>query len=390
MGAQPFVVSVSQATLDDLQDRLKRTRWIAGATRASWDRGTNPEYLKELHAYWQEQFDWRAQESLINRFAHYRADIDGLGIHFIHERGKGVDPLPLILTHGYPDSFLRFDKVISMLTDPEAHGGAASDAFDVVVPSLPGYGFSDKPVQAGMTFKIADLWASLMTEQLGYRRYAAHGGDWGSMVTEHLARSYADSLVGIHLTDVPFAHLCRKPDDLTAGERTFLKAAEKWQQKQGAYAMIQGTRPQSLALGLNDSPVGLAAWIVEKFRLWSDCDGDVEKRFTKDELLANVTLYWATETIYSSFLPYYDSMNAGALTWIIEMIKGWMGSTKVPTALASFPRDLLPPPREWAERYFNIQRWTEMPRGGHFAAMEEPELLVDDIRAFFRPLRETR
>ena len=387
MSVQRFVVDLPQEILDDLHDRLKRTRWLPAAGHPGWNRGTNSRYLRDLHAYWQEQFDWRLQESRINQFEHFRAEIDGLGVHFIHQRGKGSNPLPIILTHGYPDSFLRFAKVIPLLTDPGSHGGDPSDAFDVVVPSLPGYGFSDKPAKPGMTFKIADLWASLMTDQLGYERYAAHGGDWGSTITEHLARSYADSLAGIHLTDVPFAHLFQKPDDLSPRERKFVKAAEQWQQKEGAYAMIQGTRPLSLAPGLNDSPMGLAAWIVEKFCLWSDCDGDVEKRFTKDELLTNITLYWATETIYSSFLPYYDAANASALTWIVEMVRQWTGSSKVPMAFASFPHDLLPPPREWAERYFNVQRWTEMPRGGHFAAMEEPELLVEDIRAFFRPLR---
>lgn len=227
-----------------------------------------------------------------------------------------------------------------------------------------------------------------MTGHLGYQRFAAQGGDWGSTVTEHLARDHSESVIGIHITDVPFSHLFQEPDQPSTKEERFLKSARKWQQKEGAYAMIQGTRPASLAPALCDSPAGLAAWMVEKFYRWSDCDGNVENRFTKDELLTNITLYWATETISSSFLPYYDSANAGALTWVAEMVKGWTGSSQVPTGFATFPRDLLPPPREWAERFFNIQRWTEMPRGGHFAALEEPELLVDDIRAFFRPLRE--
>jgi microsomal epoxide hydrolase len=274
-----------------------------------------------------------------------------------------------------------------MLTDPAEYGGDPADSFDVVVPSLPGYGFSDKPEKAGMLFRTADLWATLMTQQLGYERYGAHGGDWGSTVTEHLARSYSDSVVGIHLTDVPFSHLFEKPKDLSASEKKFIARSKKWEQEEGAYAMIQSTKPQSLAYGLNDSPAGLAAWIVEKFRSWSDCNGDIETRFTKDELLTNLTVYWATETINSSFQFYYDAMNAGAMTWIVEMVKKWVGSSKVPTGFASFPRDLLPPPREWAERFFNIQRWTEMPRGGHWAAMEEPELLAEDLRAFFRPLR---
>jgi microsomal epoxide hydrolase len=227
-----------------------------------------------------------------------------------------------------------------------------------------------------------------MTEVLGYERFAAHGGDWGSTVTEQLARSHARSLVGVHLTDVPFWHLFQKPDDLSADEQRYLDATTKWQQKDGAYALIQGTRPYTLARGLNDSPVGLASWIVDKFHAWSDCDGDLEKSFTKDELLTNVTLYWVTGTIGSSFLPYADFVNAGALTWTIEAIKQWAGSTSVPAGFAMFPKDISHPPQEWASRFFNVQRWTEMPRGGHFAALEEPELLVEDIRRFFRPLRK--
>jgi len=387
MSVHSFKVAIVQATLDDLQTRLANTRWLDTLEDTKWNYGTDAAYLKELVHYWQHQFDWRKQEAAINRFAHFRSEVDGVGIHFIHEAGKGERPLPLILTHGYPDSCLRFAKLIPLLSDPAANGADASDSFDVVAPSLPGFGFSDRPRQAGMLFKVADLWASLMTQELGYKRFGAHGGDWGSTVTEHLARSHAKSVIGVHLTDVPFAHLFQKPGDLSAREEKFMAASEKWQKEEGAYAMIQGTKPQSLAFGLNDSPAGLAAWLIEKFRSWSDCNGDVETRFTKDELLTNITLYWATETIGSSFQFYYDAMNAGAMTWIAEMLKGWFGSTKVPAGFASFPRDLLPPPREWAERFFNVQRWTDMPRGGHFAAMEEPELLAQEIRSFFRPLR---
>jgi len=384
---QPFRINVSQETLADLRQRLSRTRWINELEGAGWDYGTNLEYAKALVAYWQDEFDWRAQQDAINQFSHHRTDLKGVGVHFIHERGKGENALPLILTHGFPDSFLRFSKIIPMLTDPEAHGGTLEDSFDVIVPSLPGFGFSDKPKQQGMLFKVADLWTTLMTERLGYQHFGAHGGDWGSTITEHLARSHSDHVVGIHLTDVPFMHLFQKPKDLSTAEKRFIEKSEEWQRQEGAYAMIQSTRPQSLALGLNDSPAGLASWIVEKFRSWSDCKGNIEARFTKDELLTNITLYWVTETINSSFWLYYDAANAGAFTWIVEMIKSWVGSSTVPTGFASFPKDLLPPPREWAERFFNIQRWTEMPRGGHWAALEEPELLVEDIRAFFRPLR---
>ena len=236
-------------------------------------------------------------------------------------------------------------------------------------------------------FHVGDLWHDLMTKHLGYRRFAAHGGDWGSTITEFLARDHGDAVVGIHLTDIPFFHSFQKPDDPSHDERKYLEAIAKFPQTQGAYALVQGSQPQVAALALGDSPIGLAGWIVEKFRRWSDCHGDVERRFTKDELLTNVMLYWVTSTINSSFLPYYDVAQAGAMTWILQKLKEWKGASDVPAAFAMFPKDLSNPPREWAERFFNVQRWTTMPRGGHFAALEEPELLAEDIRAFFRPLR---
>ncbi len=379
MSLETFKINVEQKVLDDLRERLGRTRFPDEVEGADWDYGTNLEYLKELCAYWQNDFDWRKQEAELNEFKHFKSEIDGYKIHFIHEKGAGENRIPLLLTHGFPDSIYRFVKIIPLLT-AEKDGVS----FDVIAPSIPGYGFSDKPKEKGTLFKIADFWAKLMTEQLGYERFAAHGGDWGSTITEYLARSYGDSLIGIHITDVPFPRLFEKPADLAAAEKKFIAESEKWQQTEGAYAMIQGTKPQSLAYGLNDSPVGLAAWIVEKFRTWSDCNGDVETRFTKDELLTNITLYWATETINSSFRLYYDAANAGALTWISETIRNWTGSSDVPTGFASFPQDTHPPPREWAERFFNIERWTEMPRGGHFAALEEPQLLAEDLREFFK------
>jgi microsomal epoxide hydrolase len=274
-----------------------------------------------------------------------------------------------------------------MLTDPVSFGGQAEDAFDVVVPDLPGYGFSDKSKKQGTLFHVNDLWARLMTDRLGYKQFGAHGGDWGSTVTEQLARSHPDSVVAIHLTDVPFGHIFRKPDDLSPDEEKFFKKNEEWIQKDGAYALIQSTKPQSLAAGLNDSPAGLAAWTVEKFRAWSDCEGNVESRFTKDELLTHVMIYWVTESIGTSFQPYYDYANASAMTWMKEGIKNWVGACKVPAAFALFPKDISHPPREWAERFFNVQRWSKMPQGGHFAAMEEPELLAQDIRTWFRAFR---
>ena len=388
MSIEQFTVDVPQRTLDDLHDRLNRTRWT-DEIEDGWALGTARAELHSLVEYWTTAFDWRRQEAAMNRLAQFRATVNGVGVHFVHERGAGDRPLPIILTHGYPDSFLRFARIIPMLTHPEAHGADPGDAFDVVVPSLPGFGFSDKPTRPGSIFRVGDLWHALMTDVLGYERFAAHGGDWGSTATEQLARSHARSLVGVHLTDVPFWHLFQRPGDLSPDEQRYIDATTEWQQKDGAYALIQGTRPYTLARGLNDSPAGLASWIVDKFHAWSDCHGDVERSFTKDELLTNVTLYWVTGTIGSSFLPYADFVNAGALTWIKEAFRQWIGSTDVPAAFAMFPKDISNPPRAWAGRFFNVQRWTEMPRGGHFAAMEEPELLVDDIRRFFRTLRGT-
>jgi pimeloyl-ACP methyl ester carboxylesterase len=383
----PFKISIAPQVLSDLQQRLERTRWTYQSEGADWDAGTDLNYLKDLVDYWQNSYDWRVQEAILNRFSHFKADVGGMAIHFVHERGKGPDPFPLILTHGYPDSFYRFAKIIPMLTDPEAYGGSAKDSFDIVAPDLPGYGFSDMPSKSGTLFRVNDLWAHLMTTTLGYKRFGAHGGDWGSTVTEHLARSHSDSVAAIHLTDVPFGHLFQRPDDPSSAEKHFFAKTDQWQQKEGAYAMIQSSKPQSLAHGLNDSPAGLAAWIVEKFRAWSDCGGAIESRFTKDELLTHVMIYWTTGSIGSSFMPYYDFANASALNWIKEGVKKWTGSSHVPAAFALFPKDIGNPPREWAERFFNVQRWTEMERGGHFAAIEEPELLVADIRAWFRDFR---
>ena len=380
MSVQPFKVQVPQAVLDDLQERLARTRWPDEVEGADWSYGTNLEYLKELVAYWQTGFDWRAQEAHLNSFANFRTKLDDLNIHFIHERGKGPHPLPLLISHGWPSSFAEMLKIIPLLTDPASYGGRAEDAFDVVVPSLPGYGFSDHPSRPGMTSaKMADLWAQLMTEALGYSRFAAQAGDVGSGVTEQLALAHPDLLAGIHLTNMPYEHVYQKADNLSPAEQKYLQDIGSWQRDEGAYAAIQSSKPQTLAYGLNDSPVGLAGWIVEKFRAWSDCEGDVEKRFSKDELLTNITIYWVTQTINSANRFYYESGH--------NFTPPPPNKPTVPTALTSFPKDIVPFPQEWAARWFNLQRWTPMPRGGHFAASEEPQLLAEDVRAFFRPLR---
>lgn len=387
MKAEKFQIAVPQQQLIDLDRRLRNTRWPDELRESHWDYGTDLTYLKRLVNYWQQDYNWRTQETKLNKLAQFKVDIDGTGIHFIHERGKGPNPLPLILTHGWPDSFLRFQKIIPMLTDPVAYGADSIDSFDIVVPGIPGFGFSDKPGTSGTIFHVHKLWAELMTKVLGYERFGAHGGDWGSIITEQLARSHSDLLVGIHLTDVPFIHAFQKPDNPSAAEQKYFTALEQFQIAQGAYNMIQSTRPQTLAAGLHDSPAALAAWIIEKFQAWNDNNGDLEKSFTKDELLTNIMIYWVTGTINSSFLPYYDLMNAGAFTWIKEKLKEWVSSSHVPTGFALFPKDNSHPPREWAERFFNVQHWTQMERGAHFTAMEEPELLARDIRAFFRTKR---
>jgi microsomal epoxide hydrolase len=385
MTISPLHIEVSESVLTDLAVRLVATRLPHDKTD-DWSAGTNPTYLAQLVDYWRHDFDWRAQERMLARFPHFTSERHET-LHFIHERGHGPAPLPLVLTHGYPDSFTRFLKLIPLLVDPAAHGGDPRDAFDVVVPSLPGFAFSSRPRNDQALFHIADRWHELMTVELGYSRYGAHGGDWGSLVSEHLGRNHHGAVVGMHLTDVPFWHGFRRPRDLDTDERAYLADMDEFQRLEGLYAMLQGTRPQTLADGLSDSPAGLLAWLLQFFERWSDCDGNIERAFSRDELLTNAMLYWATNTIGSSFRLYFDVAHAGAPRWILEAIKQWVGGTKVPAGFAIFPHDILRPPRKWAERFFRVTHWTEMPRGGHFAALEQPDLLAEDIRAFFRPLR---
>ena len=380
---QPFKIDVPQPVLDDLQQRLANTRWPDEIEDAGWDYGTNRAYLKQLAAYWQHDYDWRAQEAKLNEFPQFKAEVAGLDMHFLYVEGKGPNPIPLLLVHGWPDSFFRMTKIIGLLTDPASHGGRAEDAFTVIVPDLPGYGFSERPTEPGYDPKrMADVLAELMTETLRYKKYVAHGGDWGSHVVEQLALHHADSLLGIHLTDVPSTHAkaADKLPDLSAAEKAFIVKNKAWQEKEAGYQKIQGTKPETLAYALNDSPVGLLGWIIEKFHAWSDNDGNVEQAFTKDDLLTNVMIYWVTQTIGSSVRLYYEAMHNPALAAPTH--------TKVPTGFAIFPKDITPVPRELAERFFNVQRWEEMPRGGHFAALEAPGLLVRELREFFRPLRE--
>lgn len=382
MTVRAFRVSVPASVLDDLRERLERTRWPDEITDSGWDYGTNLAYLKELVEYWRRDFDWSAQERLLNSFPQFRADVGGCDVHFVHQPGKGPKPLPLILIHGWPGSFFEMYKVIGPLADPAAHGGDAADAFDVVVPSLPGYGFSGRPDVRGVNVAwIAGAFARLMDDTLGYSRFGSQGGDWGAAITSQLARDFPDKVIGIHLNMVSGTRRRVPEEEQTDAEKEWLRAGREFTTGEAGYSRIQGTKPQTLAYGLNDSPAGLAGWIVEKFRRWSDCDGDVERAFTKDELLTNIMIYWVTETINSSTRLYYEASHTPRLESPPSRIE-------VPTGAAIFPKEIVRPPRDAVERAYNIQHWTEMSSGGHFAALEKPAELVEDIRAFFRLLRD--
>jgi pimeloyl-ACP methyl ester carboxylesterase len=374
----PFEIRVSDEVLADLRERLARTRWPDQIEAAGWDYGSELGYVKELCAYWRDKFDWRAQETALARYPHFTTRIDGQRLHFLHARSKEKAAFPLILTHGWPGSVLEFMKILPLLTDPAAHGGRAEDAFHVVCPSLPGYGFSGPTRERGWdTQRIAEAEIELM-RRLGYARYGAQGGDWGAIVTTQIGRLDPAHCAGIHLNML--IGLPKEGTELSEQEKQWVADAQAFQADGVGYQQIQGTRPQTLAYGLTDSPAGLAAWIVEKFRAWSDCDGDVERRFSKDELLANITLYWVTGTIGSSTRLYYEVRKSGRVGFT-------QGRVEVPTGCAVFPKELYKTPRAWADAHYNVTHWTEFPRGGHFAAMEEPALLAEDVRAFFRGLR---
>jgi microsomal epoxide hydrolase len=382
MTVEQFRIQIPDDTLDDLRGRLDRVRWPNQIDNQSWERGTELGYLKEIVSYWRNHYNWRAQEEVLNRYSQFHSVVDGIDIHFVHERGKGTNPLPIILTHGWPDSFIRFKKLIPFLTDPARYGGDPSDSFDVIVPSIPGFGFSSRPSESGVNnARVSELWAKLMTEGLGYKKFAAGGGDIGSGVTRYLAFNHPELLVGIHLTDIGIIRNLLSSSggdsEWTQEERDYKANAQKWIAEEGGYMTIQATKPQTLAYGLSDSPVGIAAWILEKFRSWSDCKGNLSNSFSKDELLTNIMIYWVTNTIVSATGIYYENTHSLPP----------LGRIDTPAAVAIFPGDILPPPKDWAEKNLNIQRWTTMPRGGHFTAMEDPEPLAEDIRAFFRELR---
>jgi epoxide hydrolase len=380
---RPFSISIPDAVLSDLKARLATARIPAPLQGDGWTHGTDIGYLRELIAYWRTGFDWRAQERRLNQLEQFTTTIDGLTVHFVHRRSKHANALPLLVTHGWPGSFVEFTKIIGPLTDPEAHGATAADAFHVVMPSIPGFAFSQAPRDPGYSpARIAALEAKLMA-RLGYTRYGVQGGDWGSIISTQVALVDAPHVVGLHL-NMCFGAAPSGADPnagLTDRERERLKARQLFQSEETGYQQIQGTKPQTLGVALNDSPAGLAAWIVEKFRTWCDCDGNPESVFTKDELLTNITLYWVTQTAASSARIYYESRHAPPSATAGQRIE-------TPTACADFPREIIWSPRRWLEGRYNIVRWTEMPKGGHFAAMEQPALLVGDVRAFFAGLRD--
>jgi len=383
--AQPraFQLRVPDEVLTDLHERLSRIRWPDEPPDSpAWQYGTDLTYLQGLVAYWQDGYDWRTQEALLNAFPQYVVPVGGIDVHFMHARGVGPNPVPLIVSHGWPSSVLELHKLIPLLTDPARHGGDAADAFSVIAPSLPGFTLSFKPGQPRFSLPaIADLFAELMVDVLGYDRFGAQGGDLGAFVSAGLGLNHAEHVLGIHLNLLPLRRDEPPPPGDDPELVTWRAELDHWLREETGYSTLQGTKPQTLAYGLADSPVGLAAWILEKFRNWSDCDGNVEARFTRDELLTNVMLYWVTGAIGSSFWPYYARQHEG---WLLPGPR----QVTVPTGYCAFPRDILHPPRALAEQAFtNIQRWTVQPRGGHFAALEEPQALAADIRAFFRPLR---
>ncbi len=376
---EPFTVQVDDADLEDLRQRLARTRFAEPVAGSGWDAGTPVAYLRELVGYWLDTYDWRREEGRLNGFAHYRTPIDGQSIHFIHARSVHDGALPLLLTHGWPGSVVEFLDVVPRLTDPSAFGGRAEDAFHVVVPSLPGYGFSEPPRTPGWDVRrIAVAFIELMA-RLGYGRYGAQGGDWGAQVATRIGALDPKHCAAIHL-NMPIGVRPSESGPLTDEEQSDLADMGRFTRDEAAYAAEQGTKPQTVGLGLDDSPAGLLAWIVEKFRGWSDCDGDPERSFTRDQLLTNVMIYWLSRSATSSARLYWETNRSGVLSEEIPFVE-------VPTGVARYPKEVLRWPRSWVEQQYNVTRWVTMPRGGHFAAMEQPELFADDVQEFFRTVR---
>jgi pimeloyl-ACP methyl ester carboxylesterase len=381
----PFEINVSESDIADLKRRLANTRIPDQILGTSWEYGTDVGYLQELLEYWKNDFDWKQQEAELNAFDQFTTEVDGLAMHFIHQRSENPDAIPLMVVHGWPGSVSEFSKIIGPLTDPESHGSSSEHSFHVIAPSLPGFGFSEIPTGRGYSpEKIAHILAALM-DKLGYEQYAIAGGDWGAIINRYLAHNYPERLIGLHSNMI----LAGAPTDeeqranVTPEETAARTARGSYMQNEVAYQRIQGTKPQTLGYGLNDSPSGLAAWIVEKFHGWTDmpqgAEGDLDQYFTKDELLTNISIYWFTNTITSSTRIYYENGKnpvENPLTYI-----------NVPTGAAIFPAEIFITPRAWAAAAYDLRHWTIMPEGGHFAALEKPDLYLNDLREFFGLLR---
>ena len=383
MTVRAFNISISDAALEDLRGRLERVRWPVSLAHDDWEDGVDLSFMERLRDHWLDRYDWREHEERLNRLPNQIATVDGQDIHFVHQQGKGPSPMPLVLTHGWPGSFIEMEHIIPLLAFPGENGGDPADAFDVIVPSLPGYGFSPAPMRAGTSSReIAKLWHKLMIK-LGYGRFGAQGGDIGAGVSTWLARLFPDAVTGIHLNYIPGSFrpfLEESMPDVTSDEQAFLDRAASWSALEGAYAALQGTKPQTLSLALTDSPIALAGWIAEKVRAWSDCGGYIESVISLDTLITDISIYWFSESLTAS-LRLYKENRLCPLTFL-------PGERIIPpVGIALFPHELPMPPRSWVERVFDVHRWTTMPAGGHFAALEQPQLLAEDIRAYFRPLR---
>jgi len=378
---RPFQIEVPVETLELIRRQVASYAWHEMPDDGGWAYGANLAYMKELCAYWLDEFDWRVQEAAINRFAHFIAPVDGIDLHFMHEKGSGPAPMPLIISHGWPGSIVEFLKIIEPLAHPERFGGSSEDAFDVIAPSLPGFGFSGRPPRPIGPRKIARLFATLMTDVLEYPSYLAQGGDWGGAISSWLGFEHAPACRAIHIN----IFTMRPPNGpQSREEEAWATQFKRDQLMEDGYRTQQATKPQTLSYAMMDSPVGVAAWIIEKFNSWSDTVGDnIESVYTKDELLTNIMVYLVTKTFNTASWIYYGRREEGG-----RVLSPDGQRVEVPTAAALFPAELLAwPPRSYAERVYNITRWTEMPRGGHFAALEQPTLLIDDIRAFARTLR---
>lgn len=375
MPLRPYEIAVPDEVLDDLRDRLRRTRWPEPIPGTGWELGADVAYVRELCAHWADGYDWRAQEAWLNELPGFRCEVDGVDLHLWHVRGKGPDPVPLLLIHGWPGSIMEFRELVGPLTDPAAYGGDPADSFDVVVPALPGFGFSGQPRERGWGIsRIARAFDHLMAEELGYDRYVVQGGDWGGVIAAKLGASHADRCAAIHV-NMLVAPPPREP--LDDEDRAAIARDARFRERGTSYSRQQRYAPDTLTVAQSDSPAGLAAWVVEKLRAWSDCDGDLERAFTKDQVLTNLMFYWGPNSTASAariYLEAFEDPDGIARRPRVE----------VPVGYAAFPHEIYRPRRHWAEPHYAIARWTEMPRGGHFAALEAPGLLVEDLRAFVR------